>query len=89
VWRATYFRNGQRDWTTIQAVSQTFGVPTSPHVQNWIFLENAFRPGDSGCLLVEEETGRACGLYLGDYPTGFKSKQVLGRAQNLTQVASF
>jgi uncharacterized protein YjbI with pentapeptide repeats len=76
------------EYTTIAGVTETGAAPLSPYRQNWLFLEDAFSHGDSGCLTTREEGGLAVGLYLGDWPTGQKGGKIWGRCQNLAQVAS-
>jgi hypothetical protein len=75
------------EYTTITGVTETGAAPLSPYRQNWLFLEDAFRDGDSGCLASKED-GLAVGLYIGDWPTGQMGGKIWGRCQNLAQIAS-
>jgi uncharacterized protein YjbI with pentapeptide repeats len=89
------YRGASTEYTTLTGVTETGAAPLSPYRQNWLFLEDAFMHGDSGCLtsrqegITGQEEGPAIGLYIGDWPTGQKGEKIWGRCQNLAQIASY
>lgn len=70
-------------YTKVTSVTDTKGILTSAHLPSRIFLAAPGRPGDSGALVRETNSGDPIGIYMGEYsdPAGQRG----GIAQHVYQ----